>query len=419
MARVIVRVPNTRAGGIASEHFQSSDLEQRLGCSHVEELSSYLGARGVQNRGNMDYLPSNYHLLNTLDDDLFGTIARILHFHNDPQGARYPRGYVELVEPDRVLKLSSAPSVTIGSGFSLKNTHSQYKTELDIGAAHAVTKGAGIRIAIIDSGIEPGTVVHQSYRDLMSTAPVVSPVDDLGHGTAMAAIMKDIAPDAEIHVIRVLETSDTTLFDLIAGLSTAVIDCKAHIVNLSLGFENIEGDCPVCGVLGHTRSKVLDDHLTMLTDLHSSIPHNPPPSPIFVAATGNDGNPTVYYPAAYPISMAIGSRTTKYERSSFSNYGKDPDRFILMPGGDSTPDATGAPSESVGEGVDGSTTTYCLGTSVATAYASGLLALYWADKYSGKTPQEFIDAILSECEKSKIGSSYNQKQHGAGYLYYH
>jgi hypothetical protein len=55
----------------------------------------------------------------------------------------------------------------------------------------------------------------------------------------------------------------------------------------------------------------------------------------------------------------------------------------------------------------------------ATAYPSGLLALYWADKYSTKTPDEFIAAILGECDTVKIGSSYNQSEYGEGYLYYH
>ena len=157
----------------------------------------------------------------------------------------------------------------------------------------------------------------------------------------------------------------------------------------------------------------------MLQEAHAAIPVSAPPSPIFVAATGNDGDPSVSYPAAYPVTLAVGSRNTKFERSSFSNYGKAPDRFVMLPGGDPTPDASGAPSESVGEGTDNGSTTYCLGTSAATAYASGLLALYWADKYSTKTPDEFIAAILSECDTKKIGANYNQSEFGEGYLYYH
>lgn len=417
MARIIVRIPNSPAGRMASEHFLSQSLSQ-FNCKHVAELGPYLGARGVNNHTQVEKLKSTYHLLDTLDDDLFGTIAAIMTFHNDPQSQTFPRGFVELIEPDRHLTLS-APSTAIGTGFTLKNTHSKYVTQLDIAAAHLVTKGAGMRIAIIDSGIEPNTVSHQSFRDLLSTTTPAVPVDNLGHGTAMATIIQDIAPDAEIHVVRIIDQGDVTLWELIAGLTAAVLDCKAHIINLSLGFPHLNGHCPICGVYGHTRSRVLEDHLKMLQEEHAAIPVNPPPSPIFVAATGNDGDPSVCYPAAYKLSLAVGSRNTKFARSSFSNYGKAPDRFIMLPGGDPTPDASGAPSESVGEGTDKGSTSYCLGTSAATAYASGLLALYWADKYSNKTPDEFIAAILSECETVNIGSSYNQSEYGEGYLYYH
>jgi hypothetical protein len=211
-----------------------------------------------------------------------------------------------------------------------------------------------------------------------------------------------------------------------AGLATAVFDCQADIINLSLGFPNLNKGCPTCGVIGHSRSKVFESLLISLQNVKTTALLNPIistptlPSPIYVAATGNKSRPSVDYPAGYDIALAVGALNSNFERSSFSNYGKSYDRFIMLPGGDPTPDSLGDPTESVGEGIDAhGNTTHCLGTSAATAYASGLLALYWTDpRYSLKTPNEFIDDMLALCDTGSLKPLHSQTEHGEGRLYF-
>jgi subtilisin len=105
--------------------------------------------------------------------------------------------------------------------------------------------GAGVKVAVIDSGIDashPSVGDVQGYvaveRDEESESGVryvEGPHEDLvGHGTACAAIIRSLAPDVELYSIRVLGSNlkgQGSMF--LAGIEWAV-DHGMHVANLSL-----------------------------------------------------------------------------------------------------------------------------------------------------------------------------------------
>lgn len=103
--------------------------------------------------------------------------------------------------------------------------------------------GAGIRVGIIDSGLEndhpklAGRVVENVTVEMTDDGPVVVPdegVDMFGHGTACGAIILSMAPEVELVSIRVLGADlrgKGTAFA--AGLEWA-IDQGLPVCNLSL-----------------------------------------------------------------------------------------------------------------------------------------------------------------------------------------
>ncbi len=124
-------------------------------------------------------------------------------------------------------------------------------------AAWASSTGAGVRIGIVDTGVDlthedlAGKVVAGTScvgSDGDPARCTGSPQDDQGHGThvaGIAAAIKDnhvgiagVAPDAQLVVAKVLGANGSgTTDDINAGIRW-VVDHGARVVNLSLGDPN-------------------------------------------------------------------------------------------------------------------------------------------------------------------------------------
>lgn len=446
MTKLIVVVPNVlpNAQGRlndANEYLRDENhCRIELRCRTFGDLNNWLSHRKVKTGDWLRRLPNSYHLLEPFDGDIFAAMARVLRFHNDSSGRTPGHGWVERIEPDRLLFSSASPILAdLGKNFTLGGKHADYRNQmLDIRGARQQGTGKDKRIAIVDSGLEAtSSVPYASFHDLLidppstpNAPPATQPIDESGHGTAMATIIHDClrddttssqAIDAELHIIRVFDSGSAELWPVMAGLATAVATCKADLINLSLGFPDIP-QCHICGVRGQNRAQVFKQFMADLSELYLQ-PKGPPPRPIYVVATGNDGRDVgVDQPAAYDFKnqLAVGAINSKPERAQFSNYDLNQAnaRYLVMPGGDDQKDAAGLPIEHVGYADDVSSIRhYCYGTSPATAYATALLALYWSiPSYSQKTPDELLDELLKH--KCETWTGHDLVEHGAGYLKY-
>jgi subtilisin family serine protease len=104
--------------------------------------------------------------------------------------------------------------------------------------------GKGVRVAVLDTGVEEdhpdmrGKVVA-SYEVVRSgrgyACEAMKGTDKVGHGTACAAIIKNIAPEAEIYSVKVIgANSRGSCAELTEGLRWCV-ENGMHVVNASLG----------------------------------------------------------------------------------------------------------------------------------------------------------------------------------------
>ena len=108
--------------------------------------------------------------------------------------------------------------------------------------------GSGVRVAIIDSGINPngdftGRVI--GWKDYVSGK--AAPYDDLGHGTHVAGLIassgalsnymfQGVAPKASIVALKVLDAQGAShTSTVIAAIEDVVAARSADIINLSLG----------------------------------------------------------------------------------------------------------------------------------------------------------------------------------------
>ncbi len=201
---------------------------------------------------------------------------------------------------------------------------------LDVGAP----TGQGIRVCVIDSGIDPAhpelMVAYAGGKDFVDGDD--EPWDQIGerwggsHGTHVAGTIAaqlssggdnvgsdmdrdgvvGVAPGAQLLIARVLDTDGVAwMSEVLAALEWCEAE-QAHIATLSLGG----------GLPSDTQQEAFERAGEKM---------------LVIAAAGNTGK-SVEYPAAYPSVLAVGAVDSEMNRASFSSHGVN--LALMAPGVD-------------------------------------------------------------------------------------
>jgi type VII secretion-associated serine protease mycosin len=224
-----------------------------------------------------------------------------------------------------------------------------------------VSTGKGIKVAVIDSGVNPGTssLKGQVLAEEVPTAVAYGATKDyLGHGTTMAELiagtgagngLKGLAPGAKIVPYRILtdglkDKAERSKTASSAKAIRAAADSDAKIISMSFGSP---GDDP---------------------EQESAIKYAQSKGKLMFASVGNDAErkSLIDYPAAYPYVVGIAASDENGTVAKFSEHGNYVD--LASPGID------------VPSWCDNTFRSYCTGqgTSQATAITSASAALIWS-----------------------------------------
>ena len=237
--------------------------------------------------------------------------------------------------------------------------------------------GKGIRVCIVDSGID---ITHDDLTgiDLVGWKDFVdgksSPYDDNGHGTSMAGILvadgwiEGMAPDVELLVAKALHANGSgDDSDVVAAIDWCV-ENDAHIISLSLG--GAPGALPFFFQSGRDSGDAANDAIDR--------------GIYVIAAAGNDGGDDddgdVASPASETAVIAVGGVTSSGTIWTGSSIGDNNGRFlplpILMPRNDphKKPEIV-APAYRVPVINNEGTWSLVDGTSAATVFVTGAIAL--------------------------------------------
>jgi type VII secretion-associated serine protease mycosin len=197
--------------------------------------------------------------------------------------------------------------------------------------AWKVTKGAGVTVAVIDTGVDAnhpdlaGQILPgRAFLNGSAAGVAMSPAtDNCGHGTHVAGTIAAIAnnrvgvsgaaPAVKILPVKVLNCSGLSS-DVANGIKWAA-NSGARVINLSLG--GTTRDSAVEAAIAYARTKKV----------------------VVVAAAGNNHGPTscalpgnnaVSYPGASPGVIGVGAIDDQFARACFSNTGSYVD--LVAPG---------------------------------------------------------------------------------------
>jgi len=240
-------------------------------------------------------------------------------------------------------------SATSSNGSRVGTSSLQYAlAKLGLSDAHAIVQGRGVKIAVIDSGVDEA---HPALTNAISTTLDAAPQrgQPIGkHGTAIAGIfkaqgmLKGVAPSSELMAIRAFfsstndgpEQSSTAI--ILRSLDWAIRK-NARVINMSFAG-------PADEALGQAVRAARRQ------------------GAVLIAAAGNGGlQATPAYPAAYPDVIAVtatDARDRLYHKANRGEYidvaAPGVDIFVVAPGQGYRHDS---------------------GTSLAAAHVSGIVAL--------------------------------------------
>lgn len=106
-----------------------------------------------------------------------------------------------------------------------------------------------MRIAVIDSGI------HAAHPHINGIAGGIGFLRDgredadytdrLGHGTAVAAVIREKAPEADLFAVKIFHDALATRIEPLVRALDWCVQSRMDLVNLSLGTENQEHEAPL------------------------------------------------------------------------------------------------------------------------------------------------------------------------------
>jgi subtilisin family serine protease len=380
-----------------------------------------------------------YYLLNVRSDASLAPVSAMVGrtpiVSDDNQPVRINRGNARGNGPSGTTSVSLGGWVNYYGALAPRiYTEQSAVSQIELKNALVGATGKGVRVAVIDTGIDfkhpffppgsllPGrnyvgrtpipseyddpvlsqstldlTTLEQSSQDLItleqSTVDVVtleqSSVDLItlekanidwqqvssiapmfGHGTTTAGLVHLVAPRAQIIPLKAFDSSGAGSEWMIVQAILDAVDMGADVINMSFASPH--------------RSQVVEDAIKFAASRGVAL----------AAAAGNGNEETLTYPAALADVMGVAAVTEKDVKASFSNYGTYVD--ISSPGVDLITAYPGGLAR-------------VSGTSDSTPLVAGVLALA---KDNGTTSSQLRDRVLKAVDpikdplysKGKLGS---------------
>lgn len=247
---------------------------------------------------------------------------------HDVRAFRYVNAFAASLTAEEAAELRQSPHVASIAPVAARHadsldvaTHVDYLrqttpwgiTAIDAKSVWPVTRGEGVNVVVIDTGVDPEHPdLAEAYAGGYNAIdPALPPLDDNTHGTHVAGTILaadngfgvvGVAPGARLWAAKVLDKEGEGTDEYVAaGIDWVVGQAKSlggrWVINLSLS--------------SGLPSEV--EELAIGRALAEDV--------VIVASAGNSSGPRVRYPARYRGVIAVGAVDSDMKRAGFSSYG--------------------------------------------------------------------------------------------------
>lgn len=283
---------------------------------------------------------------------------------------------VETVEEDYPVSLCALPSKKAKIPWGVRR--------MEAPQAWGSATGDGLRVAAIDTGIDP------NHPDLKSNyaggvnliEPGKPPLDDNGHGTHVAGILAGagsrggvtgVAPRARLYAVKAFDRNGGGRVSTVLEAIQWCVEQGLRLVNMSFGLP--KDSLALRKLVKKAYAKGL----------------------LMVAAAGNTGKKNdVLFPARYPEILSVSALTKESRIASFSSYG--PEVKVIAPG------------EEIESTFPGGKYEFLNGTSMAAPHVTGTAALLLS--INPRLAADQVRQII--IDNSRLQQGLTQEQQGAG-----
>ena len=250
-----------------------------------------------------------------------------------------------------------------------------------------------VKVAVVDEGVDwhhpdlaadfkTGELGYDFIGNDNDPAPDDTSIPESFHGTHVAGIIAATRNNnvgiagwslVQLLAVRVLNDSGSGTTDVVASGIRWAADHGARIINMSL--TSSQSSTPMSDACAYAAQAGV----------------------VIVAASGNDGQEAIGYPAALSQCIAVGATSTDSRLSSYSNYGAEQELV--------------APGDSIMSCVPGVNYGWAWGTSMAAPQVSGVAALVLAKNWGLSASQ--VRAVL-DASAIDMGVAGRDIQYGYG-----
>lgn len=285
------------------------------------------------------------------------------------------------IPPYRVQAVLHALAETVDWGLSALNVPAHWQA----------TRGQGIRVAVLDTGVDVAhpdlTGAIDDARDFTGSRSGIA--DRVGHGTHVAGIIGarrndrgvvGVAPECRLLIAKVLGDDGSGTSECVAAGIDWACEQGADILSLSLGSPEISAALQAAVERAAAREKFL------------------------ICAAGNSGRPnSVDFPARWPQTIAVGAVDRDGRVTSFSSRGEEVD--LCAPGQDVLSTYLNGQYAKLS------------GTSMAAPFVSGVAALLLAKHRAqgGATPVATYAQLVEHLVRTATDAGPTGKDPNYGY----